>query len=54
MSQAQKTAVWLQRRERSNMPMLRLMSWISLRMGRSVARSVLSLVALLAEMFVRQ
>lgn len=51
MSQVQKTAVWLQRRERSNMPMLRLMSWISLRLGRSVARSVLSLVALYFVLF---
>lgn len=41
-----KPAAWLQMRERSNMPMLRLMSWISLRLGRRMARSVLHLIAL--------
>ncbi len=40
-----KSAVWLQRQERSNMLMLRIMSWISLRLGRRVARSVLHLIA---------
>ena len=32
---------WKQRPERSNMPMLRLMTWISLRLGRRVARGIL-------------
>lgn len=32
---------WMQRGERSNMAMLRLMTWISLRLGRRVARLVL-------------
>ena len=43
---AQKPAVWVTRKERSNMLMLRLMSWISLRLGRRIARSVLHLIAL--------
>jgi predicted LPLAT superfamily acyltransferase len=51
MNTARKTAVWLQTRERSNMPMLRLMSWISLTLGRRVARSVLTLVALYFVLF---
>jgi predicted LPLAT superfamily acyltransferase len=51
MSATTKPAAWLQRRERSNMPMLRLMSWISLRLGRRVARSVLHLVALYFMLF---
>ena len=51
MNTARKTAVWLQTRERSNMPMLRLMSWISLRLGRRIARSVLTLVALYFVLF---
>jgi len=51
MNTARRTAVWLQTRERSNMPMLRLMSWISLRLGRRVARSVLALVALYFVLF---
>jgi predicted LPLAT superfamily acyltransferase len=51
MSTARKTAIWLQTRERSNMPMLRLMSWISLTLGRRVARSVLTLVALYFVLF---
>src|SRR5450830_1706510 len=41
-----KSAPWLKRQERSNMMMLRIMSWISLRLGRRVARSVLHLIAL--------
>lgn len=40
-----KSAPWLQRKERSNMLMLRIMSWISLRLGRTVSRSVLHLIA---------
>jgi predicted LPLAT superfamily acyltransferase len=36
---------WQQQPERSNMPLLRLMSWISLRLGRRVARAVLYAVA---------
>lgn len=40
-----KRAVWLQARERSNMPMLRIMSWISLKLGRRPARALLHLVA---------
>jgi len=51
MNATTKSAAWLQRRERSNMPMLRLMSWISLRLGRRVARSVLHLVALYFMLF---
>ncbi|MFZ1539517.1 MAG: acyl-CoA synthetase [Chromatiaceae bacterium] len=34
-------AEWLGRRERSNMAMLRVMTWISLRLGRRLARSLL-------------
>lgn len=41
-----KSAPWLKRQERSNMLMLRVMSWISLTLGRTVARSVLHLIAL--------
>lgn len=41
----QKSASWLQRKERSNMLMLRIMSWISLRLGRTVSRSVLHVIA---------
>jgi predicted LPLAT superfamily acyltransferase len=51
MNTLQKKAVWLQSSERSNMPMLRLMSWISLRLGRRIARSVLHLVALYFVLF---
>lgn len=38
-------AEWAQRPERSNMAMLRLMSWISLRLGRPAGRVVLHLIA---------
>lgn len=38
-------ASWAQRPERSNMAMLRLMTWISLRLGRRIARGVLHLIA---------
>jgi predicted LPLAT superfamily acyltransferase len=44
-------ATWLKRQERSNMPMLRIMSWISLRLGRGIARSLLHLVALYFVLF---
>ena len=47
----QKTAVWLKRQERSNELMLRVMTWISLRLGRRIARSVLHLVALYFVLF---
>lgn len=46
-----KSAPWLKTRERSNMPMLRMMSWISLRLGRRVARSVLHLIAVYFVLF---
>jgi predicted LPLAT superfamily acyltransferase len=51
MSTARRTAVWLQTRERSNMPMLRLMSWISLRLGRRFARILLAPTALYFVLF---
>jgi len=38
-------AEWAQRAERSNQPTLRLMTWISLRLGRRVGRLVLGLIA---------
>jgi predicted LPLAT superfamily acyltransferase len=38
-------ADWAQTPERSNMPMLRAMTWISLRLGRRAARIVLHLIA---------
>ncbi len=38
-------AEWLHREERSNMLMLRTMTWISLRLGRPAARVVLHLIA---------
>ncbi|MBA3696720.1 MAG: acyl-CoA synthetase [Methylotenera sp.] len=50
-SNYQKSAPWLKRKERSNMLMLRIMRWISLRLGRSVARSVLHLIALYFVLF---
>ncbi|MFA7350072.1 MAG: acyl-CoA synthetase [Methylotenera sp.] len=39
------SASWVKAEERSNMLMLRIMSWISLRLGRRVARLVLHLIA---------
>jgi predicted LPLAT superfamily acyltransferase len=51
MNAPPKPAVWLQSRERSNMTMLRLMSWISLRLGRRLGRCVLHLVALYFVLF---
>lgn len=47
----EKSAIWLKRQERSNMLMLRIMTWISLRLGRRIARSVLHLVALYFVLF---
>lgn len=41
----QKSASWLQRKERSNMLMLRLMRWISLHLGRKASRSALHIIA---------
>jgi predicted LPLAT superfamily acyltransferase len=41
-----KAASWKDAPERSNMPMLRIMSWISLRLGRPAGRVVLHLIAL--------
>jgi predicted LPLAT superfamily acyltransferase len=45
-SDSVKSVHWLKRQERSNMMMLRIMSWISLRLGRKISRSVLHLIAL--------
>jgi predicted LPLAT superfamily acyltransferase len=45
------SAPWLKTQERSNMLMLRIMSWISLRLGRRVARSVLHLIAVYFVLF---
>ncbi len=39
-------AEWVQRPERSNGAMLRLMTWISLRLGRTPARFILSGISL--------
>jgi predicted LPLAT superfamily acyltransferase len=36
-----KRPAWTQREERSNLPLMRLMTWLSLRLGRSVSRIVL-------------
>lgn len=38
-------AAWAHTPERSNMPMLRIMTWLSLRLGRRGARGVLHLIA---------
>jgi predicted LPLAT superfamily acyltransferase len=46
-----KSAAWLKTQERSNMLMLRIMSWISLTLGRTVARAVLHLIALYFVLF---
>ncbi|MDP1766252.1 MAG: acyl-CoA synthetase [Methylotenera sp.] len=46
-----KSAPWLKSQERSNMLMLRMMSWISLRLGRRIARLVLHLIALYFVLF---
>lgn len=50
-NEAVKSVSWIKRRERSNITMLRIMSWISLRLGRRVARSVLHLIALYFVLF---
>ena len=47
----QNSAVWLKRKERSNELMLRVMTWISLRLGRRAARSVLHLIAVYFVLF---
>lgn len=47
----QKTAPWLKHKERSNMFLLRMMSWISLRLGRRAGRLVLHLIALYFVLF---
>jgi predicted LPLAT superfamily acyltransferase len=47
----QKSAPWLKHKERSNMLMLGIMSWISLRLGRRAGRSVLHLIALYFVLF---
>lgn len=44
-SQPQRTAGWMRSPERSNMLMLRIMTWISLHLGRSASRAVLHLIA---------
>jgi len=44
--QSHKHTAWAHTPERSNMLMLRIMTWISLRLGRRVARGVLHLIAL--------
>lgn len=41
----ERAAEWAQRPERSNMLMLRIMTWISLRLGRGAGRVVLHLIA---------
>lgn len=46
-----KSAPWLKTQERSNMLMLRIMSWVSLRLGRSAGRVVLHLIALYFVLF---
>ena len=50
---SQRQAEWAQRPERSNMAMLRLMSWISLRIGRAPARVVLAGISLYYLLFAR-
>jgi len=42
---SEQRADWVSRPERSNMLMLRIMSWISLRLGRPAGRAVLHLIA---------
>lgn len=44
-SRSQKRAAWATRKERSNMLMLKIMTWISLKFGRQTSRFVLHLVA---------
>lgn len=45
-SQYTTSAAWLKTQERSNTTMLRIMSWISLKLGRQTGRLVLHLIAL--------
>jgi len=44
-SKTQKRAEWATKKERSNMFMLRIMTWISLKLGRNTGRVVLHLIA---------
>src|SRR5689334_11771056 len=44
-------AVWVKAPERSNMLMMRIMSWISLRLGRRPGRAVLHLIAVYFVLF---
>ncbi|MEQ1602534.1 MAG: acyl-CoA synthetase [Methylophilaceae bacterium] len=44
--QAANHTAWVHNKERSNMFMMRVMTWISLRMGRRIARAVLHMIAL--------
>jgi predicted LPLAT superfamily acyltransferase len=55
MSQANpvRQAAWVQQQERSNMAMLRLMTWISLRLGRGISRIVLLGISLYFLLFAR-
>jgi predicted LPLAT superfamily acyltransferase len=53
-TQYRASAAWLKNQERSNMLMLRIMSWISLKLGRNVARWVLHLIALYFVLFAPQ
>jgi len=46
-------AIWAQQQERSNMTLLRLMTWIALRLGRGVARVVLLGISLYFLLFAR-
>ncbi|GBG15784.1 acyl-CoA synthetase [Novimethylophilus kurashikiensis] len=48
---AKKSATWARTPERSNMTMMRIMSWISLRLGRQAGRIVLHLIALYFVLF---
>jgi predicted LPLAT superfamily acyltransferase len=52
-SKTAETALWRQTQERSNMLLLRMMSWISLRLGRSASRVVLHLIAVYFLLFAR-
>lgn len=46
MAAYQKSAAWLQVRERGSMPLLRLMAWVSLTLGRPAGRVLLHLTTL--------
>lgn len=54
MSDGQQPAGWRAQRERSNLPILRLMVWISLTFGRRVARLVVYGIALYFVLFAPQ